>query len=497
MCMCTSHDSLCSSSVMRSGLHWHVKHMTVSPFDKVPNVFATRLLCDCHRCVYTAKQRCLAILEILACARRMAGSGFWELPNEEDDAVFDGSIDAALDAPPARSLRRHRSVEERLCWLCDEPMSEANSSSRGLTSGKPCHKACYNGVHALYRISVDSPALKATIQQLKTTDMDQFKKMCRALVTHTGRSRTAEDRNKALSFISEFVSEKTYRKKTGMLMRSPRQFLSWMMYREGLSADEAAAAWAAALADPNTLREEVDGKVVVAVEQPEERSYIQSVGKRQKLCETTDVDESSATELRAKVKAFGPELSAFGAQANFVKEGASRSIAGGLPAASSSGRHAAATMGSCTSQLAAAPTAVSPPRGTQAAPQPSPAGAPAPLAAPSPAAVVEATGGAGMFEDILQEGEKVTMVKFMHVKQSIKHVLTGALGNYAVDRKSPIAQLRDLLKRDQRLVTDPEVEGVDPEAACSEMDKHVAALKKNSRRVRMETSDHQDQLVVR
>jgi hypothetical protein len=201
----------------------------------------------------------------------------------------------------------------------------------------------------MHRLSAASPALKAAIRQLQTSDEEQFKNMCRALITDGANMRTTEQRAQALSFISEFVSEETYRKKTGMAMMTERQFRAWMIYREGLTADEAAAAWAAALEDPNTMREAVDGNIFIAVAQPEERSYIESVGKRQRLCETTDVgDPSSAPDIRANIKEFGPDLLACGDQANFAGAGASRINAGGRDSASASGpgRRAAASLGS-------------------------------------------------------------------------------------------------------------------------------------------------------
>jgi hypothetical protein len=119
------------------------------------------------------------------------------------------------------------------------------------------------------------------LADLRVRNPDQYREAGMALLqADAGGRRDPTVLQQAKGLLHSFIKERVRQRRAGFVALTFRQFVCWMVYREGYDKAECPKLWAAALANPRVWKGQEGTAQVVAVKKPTEFDDVQSVGER-------------------------------------------------------------------------------------------------------------------------------------------------------------------------------------------------------------------------
>lgn len=198
-------------------------------------------------------------------------------------------------ATPPRSRGQLAVDNHELCYICQEVLEHAADVSAQLGGNQVCHRACYNGAHALRRLADsmqrDHPEVHRTLLQMKQSDLPQWRTLCLTLRANKGNARTAEMRSSAKMMVMELMVQSKVSRKSRSLLMNERQFVAHHQVHEGLSKESAQQLWRTSLSNPAIYQENGADGVTLAVALPTELSKEESLAKRRKLSSAQELEQ--------------------------------------------------------------------------------------------------------------------------------------------------------------------------------------------------------------
>lgn len=197
-------------------------------------------------------------------------------------------------------------ANEDLCFVCQ--VSLATSSEKDLTPAlgarQVCHKRCYNGQLALRRVveklsETVGVEARDRLNQLTATDITTWRALSCSLAA-SAYQRSGEQRGKVRKFVEELVSETRVVRRAKRLLLTESQFKAWYVVNENLSAAAAAAKWQANSTNQHIYKERrsADGALLVSVELPPEIMVEESLAKRRRMTESSELQDPSDIQRR-------------------------------------------------------------------------------------------------------------------------------------------------------------------------------------------------------
>ena len=220
------------------------------------------------------------------------------------------------------------------CALCEEELHGVDKSRATEFGMKPLHKSCYNALHALKRITSKNPKVAKAADQCRKMAPKRFRAAALALRTTEKHARSADDRLAAAGFVEEMCREVIQDSKQKFLLLPKAPFVSWFMWHEGITEQQAFQRWRDAKRDGNIQREVIDGRVCLAVKQYKELSTIDRLRSSKRMQVDGD-PHLSARDDRKRVMDKRTGLGADGDRflGGVGKEGAAARVAVGFDSA--------------------------------------------------------------------------------------------------------------------------------------------------------------------
>ena len=91
------------------------------------------------------------------------------------------------------------------------------------------HKACYNAVHSLQRMTSKDPVLKNHVDQLMMHDPQQFKQLAMHMIALDKGARTAKIRERARNYVVELATQQMLSRSESVVLLTRNQFIAHMI----------------------------------------------------------------------------------------------------------------------------------------------------------------------------------------------------------------------------------------------------------------------------
>ena len=189
-------------------------------------------------------------------------------------------------------------VQLQHCVLSGEAINPRTKSSHCLFGLKPLSKKSYNALHALDRMCKKSAKLTSDVRKCQGKDFERFREIALSLVNDKVRGRTVAQRAASMEYVEQMCKDLIHARKDKWLLLPKKPFISWFMWHERMSEKKAKEMWAECKADSNITRENVNGRLCLAVRQFRELSKTDQVRNSKGM----DIDKRESTSPQASRK---------------------------------------------------------------------------------------------------------------------------------------------------------------------------------------------------
>ena len=190
--------------------------------------------------------------------------------------------------------------------MCKVPVPTSSKSACTRFGFRNLHKACYNALQALARVTKDKgeTGMQKDVEETLREDPERFRDMALALRTDRSRSRRLTSLQDVKEYIKTMAATRTISRNKKQLLLTKRQWVCWQRHNNGYGQAKALELWKAAKLDCKVHKEmNKDKQLVIAVDLPVELVDSAALERRQSLENRLDVVAGEGDAMLQRMKA--------------------------------------------------------------------------------------------------------------------------------------------------------------------------------------------------